>query len=62
MASMFVRCRECGEDHKADAVKFLNIEEDYMGRDLLHYVCPNTGTSTSSNVYRSAPSSEYDCF
>lgn len=62
MSNMFVRCPECGNDHIADAVEFLSIEEGSMGRDLLHYVCPNTGNATSSSVYRSAPSSEYDCF
>ena len=62
MSSMFVRCPACGEDHMANAVEFLNIEEDFMGRDLLYYVCPITGAPTKSNVYRGASSSEYDCF
>jgi uncharacterized Zn finger protein len=48
---MFVKCEECGEDHYSDEVVTENIEEDIMGRDVLTFVCPNTGNTTKSLVY-----------
>lgn len=46
-----VKCRECGEEHDTEKVRFLNIEEDFQGRDVMTFVCPKTGTSTSSLVF-----------
>ena len=49
----YVKCSECGEEHWADSgeVEALNVEEDYMGRDVLTFVCPKTGNTTSSLIY-----------
>ena len=49
--SMYVKCKGCGEDHSSDQVKFLNIEENDLGQDVLYFVCPVTGEETSSLVY-----------
>lgn len=48
---MFVQCKECGEKHESDEVEAENIEEDFAGRDLLTYICPETGNSTKSLVF-----------
>ena len=50
--SFEVLCDQCGERHYTDEVEFLNIEEDYQGRDVMYFKCPVTGKITSSNVYR----------
>jgi hypothetical protein len=47
-----VICSECSEEHLTTEVKFLNVEEDMQGRDVMYYVCPITNTETSSLVYR----------
>jgi len=47
-----VICPECGEKHDASQVKFVNIEEDIDGADVLHYECPILKTITKSRVYR----------
>ena len=48
---MFVQCSECGEKHKADEAEFVNIEEDFLGRDLLTFICPKTKQQSQSLVY-----------
>lgn len=45
-----VKCRECCGEHNAEKVEFVNVEEDIQGRDIMHFVCPDTGTTTSSLV------------
>lgn len=52
LSEMFVRCLECGEEHVAKDVMFVNIEEDIQGRDLLTYVCPVTQKETKAYVLR----------
>jgi hypothetical protein len=48
---MFVICSECDEQHSPDDVEFVNIEEDFQGRDVITFVCPETGNEAKSNVY-----------
>ena len=48
----YVHCAECQNKHWVNDVEFLNVEEDYMGRDIMHFVCPETEGETSSLVYR----------
>lgn len=45
-----VQCRECGERHNTEDVKFLDIEEDIQGYDVMTFVCPVTGNNTKSHV------------
>jgi hypothetical protein len=47
---MRVFCSPCSEYHKVKDVKFLNIEEDYAGRDLMTYECPVTNTEQKAYV------------
>jgi hypothetical protein len=35
----FVQCPFCNENHDIAKVKFLNIEEDIQGRDLVTFEC-----------------------
>lgn len=51
-ARMFVLCDKCGGMHYPDNVEFVNIEEDFQGRDLMTFVCPETQETTKSLVYR----------
>lgn len=48
---MRVFCGECGEFHNAEEVKFLNVEEDSMGRDLMTFECHFTNTEQKSHVF-----------
>jgi hypothetical protein len=48
---MFVKCTECGEEHFQGELQIENIEEDSEGRDVLTFVCPETGHTTSSLIY-----------
>jgi hypothetical protein len=48
---MKVYCFECSDLHTTEEVKFLNIEEDFQGRDLMTFECPETNTEQKSNVY-----------
>ena len=47
----FVRCPLCGEEHLTDEVEFLNIEEDFEGRDVMTYTCPVVGEPAKSLVW-----------
>jgi len=47
-----VICPECSEEHLTTEVKFLNVEEDMQGRDVMHFTCPVTQTDTTSLVYK----------
>jgi hypothetical protein len=52
MSDMFVRCRECGQEHESNEVEALDIAEDFEGRDVLTFICPVTKFETNSFVYR----------
>jgi hypothetical protein len=49
---MFVKCKECGEEHNSEEVQGTDVEEDFEGRDVLTFVCPTTNNETNSLVYR----------
>jgi hypothetical protein len=51
MRTAFVRCPECGEDHKVSDVEFVNIEESPEGWDTLTFVCPENGETTQAFVF-----------
>ena len=46
----YVYCTECQEQHTVKEVTFINIEEDFYGRDLLTFQCPYTTTEQKSNI------------
>jgi len=50
--SFFIKCAECQNQHLVDEVEFLNVEEDYIGRDILYFVCPETLIESKSLVYK----------
>jgi len=43
-----VTCTECKESHDEAKVEFVNIEEDFEGRDVLTFVCPACGKTVKS--------------
>jgi len=51
MKSYTVFCKECDKHHETEDVKFVDISEDYAGRDLFKFVCPVTGKTTEGLVY-----------
>lgn len=51
MSRSKVLCSKCNDQHFSDEVKFLNVEEDVLGRDVFYYECPVTLEETSSLVY-----------
>lgn len=46
-----VVCTECSEEHSTESIKFLNVEEDIQGRDIMFFVCPVTNLEARSLVY-----------
>ena len=52
MTNFYVRCAECQNQHLVDEVEFLDVEEDYIGRDIMHFVCPETLIESKSLVYK----------
>jgi hypothetical protein len=50
--TFYVRCAECQDRHDVDKVEFLDVEEDYMGRDIMHFVCSETQEESKSLVYQ----------
>lgn len=46
-----VVCPECGERFYESEVKFLNIEEDFRGRDEVTFRCPKCGKDVKSLRY-----------
>lgn len=48
---MYVVCSACECRHDVDEVEFVNIEEDFCGRDLMTFVCPETEEEAKSLVY-----------
>ena len=51
MVNMIVVCTECSEEHDTETVKFLNVEEDIQGRDIMYFECPVTNLEARSLVY-----------
>ena len=49
----FVYCSKCNERRDSEKVKFLNIEEDFYGRDIMTFKCDKCGTRQESFVYLS---------
>ena len=47
----FVFCESCGERHNVKDVKFLNIEEDMLGRNVMEFECPETASDVKSLVF-----------
>ena len=47
----YVRC-SCGHEHNTDVVKFLNVEEDIQGRDVVTFTCPIQGYEVRSLVFK----------
>ena len=45
-----VRCSKCQIEFDTQKVKFLNIEEDITGQDILTYECPICKVETKSYV------------
>ena len=46
--SFVVKCCECGNEHLTSEVKFVNIEENFYGEDVAHFICNVTDTITQS--------------
>lgn len=46
-----VYCSTCECKHSVKEVEFLNIEEDYMGRDLMTFTCSANSTPQTSLVF-----------
>ena len=46
-----VICSQCLDEHSVEDIRVLDVEEDYMGRDVCFFECPITGQVTKSNVY-----------
>ena len=49
--NFIVVCTECSEEHDMESIKFLNVEEDIQGRDIMHFICPITKLEARSLVY-----------
>ena len=52
---MYVRCTECGDCHVAGEVTVENVEEDFLGRDVVTFQCPVTNHLARSLVYNGFP-------
>ena len=50
--TFYVHCAECQDRHYVDEVEFLDVEEDYMGRDIMHFLCSETHEESKSLVYK----------
>ena len=46
-----VICNQCSDEHSVEDVRVLDVEEDYMGRDVCFFECPITGQVARSLVY-----------
>jgi hypothetical protein len=47
---MRVMCSACQEFHQVKDVKFIDIQEDYAGRDLMTFECSVTSTQQKAYV------------
>jgi endogenous inhibitor of DNA gyrase (YacG/DUF329 family) len=45
-----VTCPKCKEEFYSEKVLFINIEEDFYGRDLLEFECPKCEKNVKSLV------------
>lgn len=45
---IIVRCGKCHDDFYEENVKFVDIEEDIVGADILTFVCPRCKTEQRS--------------
>ena len=45
---IYVRCKTCDEWIDEDTTEFVNIEEDFQGRDILTFKCPKCKTKSES--------------
>jgi len=45
---IYVRCKKCDEWIDEDKTKFVNIEEDFQGRDILTFKCHQCETVQKS--------------
>jgi endogenous inhibitor of DNA gyrase (YacG/DUF329 family) len=48
MRTIEVTCTVCKKTHDEANVEFVNIEEDFEGRDVLTFVCPGCGETVKS--------------
>ncbi len=46
-----VVCPKCGQRFDEANVRFVNIEEDIFGRDVITFICPNCKDMVKSNRY-----------
>ena len=46
-----VICTQCSDEHSVEDIRVLDVEEDYMGRDVCFFECPVTLQVAKSNVY-----------
>ena len=49
---MTVYCNTCKENYPTKSVKFLDIEEDYSGRDLMYFQCHVCNGNNKSFVFK----------
>ena len=52
MGDFYVHCAECQNRHLVKEVEFVDVEEDYIGRDIMYFVCPETLIESKSLVYK----------
>jgi hypothetical protein len=52
MTNFYVHCAECQNKHSVEDVEFFDVEEDYVGRDIMFFVCPETQNESKSLVYK----------
>jgi Zn finger protein HypA/HybF involved in hydrogenase expression len=45
---IYVRCSKCKQDFDESKVKFLNIEENMQGQDVMTFKCPVCGSKEKS--------------
>ena len=46
-----VYCKDCGDWWLEKEVKFINIEEDFQGADVLTFECPGCESEQKSRRY-----------
>ncbi len=48
---MTVKCPKCSEEFKSCEVETLDVREDFEGRDVVKFVCPDCGEEVESLVF-----------
>jgi hypothetical protein len=38
----YLYCPDCKTDHQSNEIELIDIEEDFQGRDLVTFICPNS--------------------